>query len=61
MGVVRFVLKFLHTFYVLAALVMFLGITSIVSMPTDIFPEINIAVVTIDGGPNTVRPGSDAS
>jgi hypothetical protein len=32
---------------VLAALVMFLGIPSIVSMPTDIFPEINIPVVTI--------------
>jgi multidrug efflux pump subunit AcrB len=47
MGVVRFALKFPYTFYVLAALVMFLGITSIVSMPTDIFPEINIPVVTI--------------
>src|SRR5271155_83706 len=47
MGVVRFALKFPYTFYVLAALVTFLGITSIVSMPTDIFPEINIPVVTI--------------
>jgi multidrug efflux pump subunit AcrB len=46
-GVVRFALKFPYTFYVLAALVMFLGIPSIVSMPTDIFPEINIPVVTI--------------
>src|ERR1700751_1949250 len=47
MGVVRFALRFPYTFYVLAALVTFLGITSIVSMPTDIFPEINIPVVTI--------------
>jgi multidrug efflux pump subunit AcrB len=47
MGVVRFALKFLHTFYVLATLVLFLGGTSILSMPTDIFPEIRIPVVTI--------------
>src|ERR1700736_1352214 len=47
MGVVRFALKFPYTFYVLAVLVLFLGSTSIVSMPTDIFPEINIPVVTI--------------
>src|ERR1700751_3477440 len=47
MGIVRFALRFPHTFYVLAVLVLFLGSTSIVSMPTDIFPEINIPVVTI--------------
>jgi multidrug efflux pump subunit AcrB len=47
MGVVRFALKFPYTFYVLATLVLFLGGTSILSMPTDIFPEINIPVVTI--------------
>ena len=47
MGIVRFALKFPYTFYVLATLVLFLGCTSIISMPTDIFPEINIPVVTI--------------
>src|SRR5580692_3766311 len=47
MGIVRFALKFPYTFYVLATLVVFLGGTSIVSMPTDIFPEIRIPVVTI--------------
>src|ERR1700723_90829 len=47
MGIVRFALKFPHTFYVLAVLVLFLGTTAIVSMPTDIFPEIDIPVVTI--------------
>ena len=47
MGIVRFALKFPYTFYVLATLVLFLGSTAIVSMPTDIFPEINIPVVTI--------------
>jgi len=47
MGIVRFALKLPHTFYVLAVLVVFLGVTAVVSMPTDIFPEINIPVVTI--------------
>src|SRR5215475_1589249 len=47
MGIVRFALRFPHTFYVLAALILFLGITAILAMPTDIFPEIRIPVVTI--------------
>ena len=47
MGIVRFALRLPHTFYVLAALVLFLGGTAILSMPTDIFPEIDIPVVTI--------------
>src|SRR6202140_1802023 len=47
MGIVRFALRFPHTFYVLAALILFLGITAIRSMPTDIFPEIRIPVVTV--------------
>jgi multidrug efflux pump subunit AcrB len=47
MGIVRFALRFPHTFYVLAALIVFLGFTAIRTMPTDIFPEINIPVVTI--------------
>ena len=47
MGIVRFALKFPYTFYVLATLVLFLGSTAILSMPTDIFPEIDIPVVTI--------------
>jgi multidrug efflux pump subunit AcrB len=47
MGIVRFALRLPHTFYVLAVLVLFLGATAILSMPTDIFPQINIPVVTI--------------
>src|SRR6201991_396699 len=47
MGIVRFALRFPHTFYVLAALILFLGVTAIRSMPTDIFPEIQIPVVTV--------------
>src|ERR1700746_2495302 len=47
MGIVRFALRFPHTFYVLAALIVFLGMTAIRVMPADIFPQINIPVVTV--------------
>src|SRR6202051_886260 len=47
MGIVRFALRLPHTFYVLALLIVFLGVTAIRSMPTDIFPQINIPVVTV--------------
>src|SRR3979490_1544854 len=47
MGIVRFALRFPHTFYVLAALILFLGVAAIRTMPTDIFPQINIPVVTV--------------
>jgi multidrug efflux pump subunit AcrB len=47
MGIVRFALRLPYTFYVLAVLILFLGVTAIRSMPADIFPEINIPVVTV--------------
>jgi hypothetical protein len=47
MGIVRFALRFPYTFYVLAALIVFLGATAISVMPTDIFPEIDIPVVSV--------------
>ena len=47
MGIVRFALRFPHTFYVMAALILFLGVTAAVEMPTDLFPEINIPVVSV--------------
>jgi multidrug efflux pump subunit AcrB len=47
MGIVRFALRFPHTLYVVAALILFLGVVTIRSMPTDIFPEINIPVVSV--------------
>ncbi|MFD2055445.1 efflux RND transporter permease subunit [Mesorhizobium calcicola] len=47
MGIVRFALRFPHTFYVLAALILFLGAVASREMRTDIFPEINIPVVTV--------------
>src|SRR5256714_9211701 len=47
MGIVRFALKFPYTFYVLAILIVFLGVSAIKMMPEDIFPEINIPVVNV--------------
>jgi multidrug efflux pump subunit AcrB len=47
MGIVRFALKFPYTFYVLAAFILFLGVSAIWVMPEDIFPEINIPVVSV--------------
>ncbi|QEX17053.1 RND transporter [Hypericibacter terrae] len=47
MGIVRFALKFPHTFYVLAGLMLFLGVSAILVTPKDIFPAINIPVVTV--------------
>ncbi len=47
MGVVRFALKFQYTFYVLAALILFLGVVAMRATPTDIFPEIRIPVVSV--------------
>ena len=47
MGIVRFALKYPYTFYVLAALILFLGVSAIIVMPEDIFPEIDIPVVSV--------------
>jgi multidrug efflux pump subunit AcrB len=47
MGIVRFALRFPYTFYGMAALILFLGIYAIAVMPIDIFPEINIPVVSV--------------
>jgi multidrug efflux pump subunit AcrB len=47
MGIVRFALRFPHTFYVLAGLMLFLGVSAILVTPKDIFPTINIPVVTV--------------
>ncbi len=47
MGIVRFALRFPHTFYVLAALILFLGGSAVLVTPKDIFPAVNIPVVTV--------------
>src|ERR1700726_3824275 len=47
MGIVRFALRFPYTFHGVAALILFFGLSAITVMPVDIFPEINIPVVTV--------------
>ncbi len=47
MGIVRFALRFPHTFYVLAGLMLFLGCSAVLVTPKDIFPPVNIPVVTV--------------
>jgi multidrug efflux pump subunit AcrB len=47
MGIVRFALKYPHTFFVAAAFVLVLGASAILSMPTDNFLELDIPVVTV--------------
>ena len=47
MGIVAFSLRYRHTFYVLALMMLFLGGSAILTAPKDIFPNINIPVVTV--------------
>lgn len=47
MGLVRFALRLPHTFYVLALLILFLGVTAARTMRVDNFPVINIPVVSV--------------
>ncbi|WP_026605947.1 efflux RND transporter permease subunit [Methylocapsa acidiphila] len=47
MGIVGYALRYRHTFYVLAFMMMFLGGSAILTTPKDIFPNINIPVVSV--------------
>jgi Cu/Ag efflux pump CusA len=47
MWIVRLALQPPYTFAVLALLIVVLGVTAITQMRTDIFPEIDIPVVTV--------------
>ncbi len=47
MWIVRLALRSTYTFVVMAMLITILGIIAITRMPTDIFPEINIPVVSV--------------
>ncbi len=47
MWIVKLALRLPHTFYVVAFLMLFLGISAVLVTPKDIFPGINIPVVSI--------------
>jgi multidrug efflux pump subunit AcrB len=47
MWIVRLALRRPYTFVVMALLIAVLGIVAILRMPTDIFPDVNIPIVTV--------------
>lgn len=47
MWIVRLALRRPYTIFVLALMILILGITAIVRMPSDIFPQINIPVISV--------------
>jgi multidrug efflux pump subunit AcrB len=56
MWIVRLALRRPYTFVVLSLLILILGITVILRTPTDIFPNVNIPVVTVVWGYNGLSP-----
>jgi multidrug efflux pump subunit AcrB len=56
MALVRIALKRPYTFVVMSLLIAVLGIGSIFTMPTDIFPPINIPVVSVIWSYNGISP-----
>src|SRR5260370_10259741 len=61
MWIVRLALKRHYTFVVLAILILILGTLSALRTPTDIFPNINIPVVSIIWSYNGLAPQDMAS
>src|ERR1043165_2396808 len=56
MWIVRLALRRPYTFVVVALLIVLLGAVTIVRTPTDIFPEINIPVVSVIWTYNGMSP-----
>ncbi len=56
MWIVRLALRRPYTFVVMSALIVILGMASIFTMPTDIFPNIDIPVVSVIWSYNGVSP-----
>jgi multidrug efflux pump subunit AcrB len=54
--IVKLALRRPYTFVVMAILMLVLGITAIFSMPTDIFPYINIPVASVIWSYNGMSP-----
>jgi multidrug efflux pump subunit AcrB len=61
MWLVRIALQRPYTFVVMAALIAVLGVASIITMPTDIFPAINIPVVSVVWNYNGIAPDDMAN
>ena len=61
MWIVRLALRRPYTFVVFALLILILGIFSIETMPTDIFPKIDIPIVTVVWGYAGISPDQMAN
>jgi multidrug efflux pump subunit AcrB len=61
MWLVRIALKRPYTFIIMSLLIAVLGIGSIFTMPTDIFPSINIPVVSVIWSYNGISPDDMSS
>ena len=59
MWIVQLALRRPYTFVIMAMLIVILGVVAIFRMPTDIFPEINIPVVSVDLDLQRRLPGGD--
>jgi len=56
MWVVRLALQRPYTIVVMARLMILLGVTSILTMPTDIFPHIDIPIVSLIWTYSSISP-----
>ncbi len=56
MWIVQLALRRPYTFVIMALLIVILGVMAAVRMPTDIFPEINIPVVSVIWSYSGVSP-----
>jgi multidrug efflux pump subunit AcrB len=58
---VRITLRRAYTFMVMATLIAILGVGSILTMPTDILPAINIPIVSVVWNYNGIAPDDMAN
>ena len=56
MWIVRLALRRQYTFIVMAVLILLMGVTTIIKTPTDVFPPINIPVVSVIWSYNGFTP-----
>ena len=59
MWIVRLALRRPYTFIVMSCLMILLGVGAMVTMPVDIFPHIDIPVVSVVWSYTGISPGGD--
>jgi len=56
MSIARAALRWPHTFLVMAMLILIFGVVSIMTMATDVFPVIDLPVITVIWTNNGITP-----